>query len=310
MKVLAYSILLLVIATSCLPEPIDIDVKQAESKSVVSTQVLPGNGMALWLTKSFSALSNGNNGDISSQDLSKYLISDAKVSISYNNQKVELVSLIGGLYGSNQIEQIPGISYELQIEEPNGGKTLKATTQVLPLVNLDSATVKFELMEEFGDDDYKLTTNFKLNDPAGKNYYMYSIIVNPVTELVEEINGEGSGQNPIGLTNLNNVLAKHAKTWVFEDNSENDGKEITGEYSLFFGDFEQGDTVVAALSNISEDYYKFLFAQERAEQSVQFISEPVSYPSNIEGGLGYFALHYPSYLLVAPNINLDSLGGN
>jgi hypothetical protein len=51
---------------SCEPKPIDIDVKPAEARLVVSSQIVPQKNMIIALTKSFSPLDPISNTKINS----------------------------------------------------------------------------------------------------------------------------------------------------------------------------------------------------------------------------------------------------
>ena len=67
-------------------------------------------------------------------------------------------------------------------------------------------------------------------------------------------------------------------------------------YSRKFEGVKATDTVALVLSNISKGYYEFLTAYQRAGGWFNQLSgEPINYPTNIEGGFGYFNAYYPDY---------------
>jgi hypothetical protein len=74
-----------------------------------------------------------------------------------------------------------------------------------------------------------------------------------------------------------------------------DGQLRANELKVFMRrDFVPGDTLVIFLSNISEEYYKFI--QLRLDSRfnfAEFLGEPANYPTNIKGGLGFFNLYIP-----------------
>ena len=55
-------------------------------------------------------------------------------------------------------------------------------------------------------------------------------------------------------------------------------------------------TLVVSISNISKGYYDFLDVQKKAGKLFnQLIKEPLSYPSNVQNGYGYFNAYLPDY---------------
>jgi hypothetical protein len=65
--------------------------------------------------------------------------------------------------------------------------------------------------------------------------------------------------------------------------------------SIFSSDeMSMTDTIAGAVSNISEDYFKFLDLRKRGGNIFsELVSEPISYPTNIKNGYGFFNTHYP-----------------
>ena len=48
------------------------------------------------------------------------------------------------------------------------------------------------------------------------------------------------------------------------------------------------------MSNISPEYYKYLSIRNDNRYNLAgFASEPLNYPTNVQGGYGYFNLHVP-----------------
>ncbi len=52
------------------------------------------------------------------------------------------------------------------------------------------------------------------------------------------------------------------------------------------------DSIVVTLTNISRAYFEYIEARNRSGNS--FLSEPISFPSNITNGYGFFNIHFPS----------------
>ncbi|HTL80232.1 MAG TPA: hypothetical protein VL651_00935, partial [Bacteroidia bacterium] len=93
--------LVMIVLTNCRPKPIDIDVKPAPVKLVVTAQVIPGSIMIVGLTRSFSALSSGANADtIPNNFLDSILVPNAIVTVEHSSQIDTLYMLTPGIYAS------------------------------------------------------------------------------------------------------------------------------------------------------------------------------------------------------------------
>jgi hypothetical protein len=92
---------------------------------------------------------------------------------------------------------------------------------------------------------------------------------------------------------LENLLNPRAYTILLPDDEFNGGS-YAERFRVFPRDYEPGDTIAVSLSNISEEYFEFMQLRiDNRFSLVEFISEPVNYPSNIVGGRGYFNLYVP-----------------
>jgi hypothetical protein len=92
---------------------------------------------------------------------------------------------------------------------------------------------------------------------------------------------------------MENLLNPRAFTVLLADTKFNGG--TYGErFVVFPKEYQTGDTIAVSLSNISEEYYRFM--QLRVNNKfgpLEFISEPLNYPTNVVGGRGYFNLYVP-----------------
>ncbi len=299
-----YSWILLLLLYGCIPEPIPLELEQAESKVVVSTQAIPDRGMVLVLTRSFSALSDGSEGGFSQEDLQQYLVSGANVSVTYDNQEIVLQELSAGLYGSIEIMQENRKDYTLKIIDAEKGKTVTSKTQVADAVQINTASAQIDRQETTS---ISLRLFFNFNDPIGKNYYMLNAYVNPrapdFENLLngganfaggEEIGGNTTSDPPSpNFIGLNNFFSDFSATWTLSDEGRN-GQQIREEHIIYNIDVVPDDVVLLTLSSISEEYYLYLEAREKAASAIPFVTEPVSLPSNIEDGYGFFSMHYPA----------------
>jgi len=76
--------------------------------------------------------------------------------------------------------------------------------------------------------------------------------------------------------------------------SDKDLKDSKYSFDINIENVEITDSIAISLSNISEDYYNFLKKREKIGNIfTEITNEPINYPSNIKGGLGFFNTHSP-----------------
>ncbi len=285
----------LIFLFGCTPEPLKLEVDQAPSKVVVGNQIVPDRGMVIALTRSFSALSDGTEGNFTEEDLSNYLVSGADVSIQFGNETVELQEIEPGLYFSIEVIQREGATYNLSIKDSTTDQEATATTLVLAPVVINNGSAKIDLRPT---GEKWLNLNFDFNDPSGKNYYMFNVYINPRIPTdssgrePKDIGGRKGGAPQNDFSGLGNVFSDYAETWLFTDEGF-DGSTIEKDITIFDINVSEEDTLFFTLSNISEEYYLFLQGRERSRNTIPFVGEPTTLPTNIENGYGYFSMHYP-----------------
>ena len=273
-RLLLSGIVLTVMMAGCLPEPLPVnDLPELEPKIVVSSQMVPDQSVAILLTRSFGALDASDSSDPEVL-LNQIAINDALVRIE-GEGFVDTLDLIDiGVYGSVAIPFVDEGWYTLYVDSPSMGK-VSATTQV-------KTAVRFNTLSAFVNDtgfDTLARVDYSLQDIAGKNYYMIN---------VQHISAEEPPE-PEDFLNPN-VFIK-----LVEDQEENDGQEISESFNAIFRrDFIPGDTVMIQLANIDRQYFDFLqLRRDTRFNFSDFLGEPVNYPSNVAGGLGWFTLHFP-----------------
>jgi hypothetical protein len=80
------------------------------------------------------------------------------------------------------------------------------------------------------------------------------------------------------------------------DDEEFDGIGIKEMFRVFPRDYEPGDTIAVSISNISEPYYEFMkLRQDNRFNFIEYLSEPLNYPTNVKGGRGFFNLYKPDF---------------
>ena len=263
--------LLLVLEQSCIPDPLTVNnVPDVKPQIVVNTFFVPDDSLVVFLTKTFGALEASDNSDVQ-EVLDLVTVNDALVTIEGPSSTDTLLALGNGLYGIVGFQVEEDRQYRLNIDSESLGEVHGITT-AQARVPFDSVVVERYFN---GFDDTLAQVTYTIQDPVERNYYMINVqrfsLEDPIEERV---------LNPTGFTKL------------LEDNA--DGREISGTFRAFPRDYEKGDTVVVLLSNISEDYYNFIQLRlDNRFSFVEFVSEPVNYPSNIVGGKGFFNLYIP-----------------
>lgn len=255
----------------CLPEPLDVDgIPVVKPQIVVSTQIIPHQSLIVLLTKTFGALDASDDSD-PEELLEQIAIDDATVTVAGPTGTYELQRLENGVYGGLIIPFVAGEMYELRVNSESLGEVY-ATTTVKPLVSFDE--IKAELVFN-GFDDTLAQITYRLSDAAEQNWYMLNVQQIERDELVE------------------NLLNPRAFTRLLED-TEFNGESYQETFRVFPRDFIPGDTIAVSLSNISKEYYDFINLRlDNRFSFVEYLSEPVNYPSNVTGGKGFFNLYIP-----------------
>jgi hypothetical protein len=255
----------------CLPEPLDVKgLPVVKPQIVVSTQIIPDRSLIVLLTKTFGALDASDDSD-PEELLDQIAVDDATVTITGPRGEYELESLDHGVYGGLIIPFEAGESYELHVNSESLGEVTAVTT-VKPLVSFDD--IKAELVFN-GYDDTLAQITYKLSDATQQNWYMLN---------VQEVEREDV---------VENLLNPRAFTRLLDD-LEFNGETHQETFRVFPRDFIPGDTIAVSLSNISEEYYDFMKLRiDNRYSFVEYLSEPVNYPSNVKGGKGFFNLYVP-----------------
>lgn len=264
------------------PKPIDIDIPEPEQRLAVSSFAAPPQLLAVTISRTFSALLGEDSLNLEDQDISaRVLVDSALVVLRYAGRVDTLSKLAPSLYGSAEALQIPNERYQLYVKDYKTGQEVRAETVLLPTVPLDSVVAIREIFPNLNDTIF--TFRFEFDDPAGiENYYLATY-----TNLDELRDSLGSS-----VFKFNNATFN-----VFTDRNSGDGNRIQFKPAIPIAG--EGDTLAIALSNIPREYYDFLAAYKRSGNLFsQLVSEPITLPSNIQGGYGYFAMIKPSIRLV------------
>jgi hypothetical protein len=268
-----------IVFISCRPDPIDIDVKPAQEKLVICSQIIPNNVMVVGLTRSFSPLDSGGNQDtLQNNFLSRILVPDAIVTVTHPGGTDTLYMLTPGIYASLNVLLEDYGTYVVHAKDPSTNEEITATTELLPRERFDSIQPFVRLVD--GDSaafiHYELTDISSLEDFYVACYYRKS----QFTSSFDLSNYFSRGTNELNGFDL-----------ITDADFDQHGK-LVRDQQLFNVSLQ--DTIACTISHITKGYYEFLTAYKRSSSLFNQLSgEPINYPTNVEGGYGYFNAHIP-----------------
>jgi hypothetical protein len=273
-------ILLFTLMYGCTPKPIDLELEAHVSRLVISSQIIPKTRMFVSLTKSFSALSNSTvNDTVSSDFLNSILVSNAFVTVSYLN-KIDTLSMVApGIYASDSVLQFDYGRYMLYAMDPSSGLVVTSSSTLLPIVKFDSIVPRVDKTMK----DTAISVNYSFTDiPGIDNWYVIYYYSKRNT----------ASSNSLDISSFfNRGSNKLEEIELLSDKTFDNGKY---HYKKTLNNIHPNDTIAVALSNISKGYFEFLHTYKKAGNIVnQLTGEPINYPTNINGGYGYFNTHYP-----------------
>jgi hypothetical protein len=264
---------------ACIPDPLEVkNVPSVQPQIVVSSQIISDTLLVVGLTRTIGALDASSDSD--PYELKEDVaIVDATVTLTVNNKTYTLPHLQDGAYQGYFIPLAVGDKCNLKVVSPSMGE-VTASTIVQEPVFFD--TVRAEV---FVEKDYMSYAKviYGLNDPPSTNYYMLNV------------------NNAKRDVMMQNAMNPEAYIKLIEDNNFN-GSYFSEIVSSAPQRFLSGDSVAVSLTNISPDYYEFLKLRISNRLGlVEYLSEPINYPTNVVGGRGYFNLHMPDVkILVLP----------
>lgn len=268
---LVFMISTAVFGVSCIPDPLDVEgLPVIKPQIVVSSQIIPDQSLVVLLTRSFSALDADSDSD-PEELINQIAVTDAEVTVTGPDGSYDLLPVALGFYGGIVIPFEAGQEYTLHVSSPTLGEVY-ATTTVKPQVGFDAINASL-YYNGFTDTLAQIT--YRLQDPAGENWYMINVQEVERVDIVENV------INPRAFTKL-------------MDDIEFDGAMHEETFRVFPREYDPGDTIAVSISNISEEYYKFMeMRQDNRFSLVEFLGEPVNYPTNVSGGKGFFNLYLP-----------------
>ncbi len=273
--------LLCAIFTSCKPEPLEVNMKQAPVKLCISNLYVEEGVLGISVSRSFGATEQvvrEQNGNLEID--TTLLIPDAQVWLKGPLFQLPFEELMRGIYGSPDAFLEDGKSYEILVSHPQWGN-ISARAEKMKQVFFDSIGLWSKNNETF--------VQYSFSDvPNEENYYVVNYLIPKVKEKIPE--------KPDPDYIARKLLEQQGS---FDLITEKDMRE--GKYSLQkkLPPMAVSDSVIVSLSNISKPYYEFLYAQKRAGTLFnQLRGEVVNFPGNINNGYGFFSLHHPDFRLL------------
>jgi hypothetical protein len=264
-------LLILVLLSSCIPDPLEVQgIPAVKSQIVVSSQIIPDRSLAVLLTRTLGAL-DASGGTDPGVLLEQIAVNDAIVTVSGPESTDTLTFLGSGLYGGVVIPFQPGRTYTLNVRSETLGE-VKAATVAKPQISFQDISTDLYYN---GYNDTLAQITYALKDPDLANWYMIN---------VQEVERDDV---------IDNLINPWAYTRLLSDDAFN-GARYEEQFRVFPNRYRPGDTVAISLANISEEYYRFMKLRiDNRFSLVEFLGEPINYPSNVEGGKGFFNLYVP-----------------
>lgn len=265
MKSIIYIIQLLLLFTTIacnLEKEIDIDLPEYESVPVVECYLEIGQPFQLLLSRSASYF---DSFALDAGFLEKALIQNAKVTITHQgkiytlNNGLDLDPLSQKFYNYSSTDTVPrnfDNNFELKITLADG-RTVEATTRILPVIPIDSVVVQFR-----ENDTLARALTYLTDLPGQANYYRRTLHQSALDSIPDQ-------------------------DFVLDDRIV--------EKVIVFGtgyDFAQGDTVINTVYHIDRPYYNYLESVFNARDSNgNPFGQPSPVISNLQGtaeALGIF----------------------
>lgn len=262
---------------ACTPEPLAIDIPKLEKQAVVFSQLIPEEVITIALTQTIDALDfSEEEGDTLSEDIvDALLLGGALVTVTYRDVTDTLQEIAQGIYASLTTPQYINETYRLDIITADG-RELDATSTMLPQIDFN----RVEPIVERSSEDTLVRMIVDFTDLPDDNWYMLNFYTNGEEKNGVDLNSFFSdGSNVLKHTELVSDL-------LIENENYLDTIDLPNINST--------DSLVVTLSNINETYFQFLELRQNATNFFSEVTkEPVTLPTNVNGGLGFFNTHFP-----------------
>ncbi|MDW3195290.1 MAG: DUF4249 family protein [Cytophagales bacterium] len=281
---------------ACAPEDVFIDVSPAPSQIAVSSQMLGDNVLLVTLSRSFSALNPNTLEDLEEDFIGELLVDSAFVTVNSQGFLDTLFEIGPGLFVGELSQATEGADYHLNVFDSTTSVTIRASTQLQQQIALDTAFL--ECIIEGEDTTY--IAHYQFQDPPEENWFITQATSFSGLSFEELFNAEIVGDSIVfendsvpdlftGEDNATLLYTRLLADITFRDSAVRNTVTLPEQ---------PGDTILFSLTHVSEGYFRYLDAQQRNGGVLASIgSEPINFPSNVENGLGYFAMNQPSFLV-------------
>lgn len=264
---------------SCTPEPIAIKVVQEPAKLAISSSVLENNLILISATYSISSLEQIDGEDSANNignNSSNLMIENGIAVISYNGNKDTLHQIAPSIFAWDAPSLKEDEMYELYI------KDLKNNKEALSSSNFTRKIVVRNLLPEIKktNTDTFLTVGFDFEySTSTPNYYLLCY-----QEFADSIGSSTALPSVFGLTESRKMVLFTNKNLAQQKGIPKFELEIESDKNF----------VLVHLAKIDKGYFDYLSAYEKSGNiRSQLTSEPITLPTNIVNGYGYFTLYQP-----------------
>jgi hypothetical protein len=274
---------------ACKPDPLSISIEQPSPKLVISSGlssvrdtlanfVFADSALVVSVSRTLGALSGASAGASDSALVFGQLVQRARVVLLGNGRADTLQPLGNGAYYLPQPPLRVETPYTLLVYDSATQLTCQATTYYLPRMQFDYLRPVVHRTPT----DTTVTLDYQLTDRPGRNFYL--VQYNPLSTV--STTTEPDARN---VSSLFETLRNGQRLRLLTDNDFRNGRfTVTGEQLQVGG----RDTVLVGLAQISEEYYRFLQAYRKAGKLFNQLSgEPITFPTNVQNGYGFFGLH-------------------
>jgi hypothetical protein len=275
-QTVAICTILLAALCGCEPKPLELDIKMNKPKIVITPVINSGNRLGVLVTRSFSALASPGKDPLDFFYGAR--VDHARVSIE-NNGKIYALIDLSPAFVSSDMSFLPYSDYTITVKDTVSGESVRATTTMLPEVDVDALVVK--VSRHFKDT--ALHVRISINDAgAVKKYYL-------ATYRTKTLDVAGKVKKSLIKKSLYDQIE------LFDNNKSVAGKlQYEKDYKQNTMAFGSRDSLVIDVSEISETYYKYLELYKKSGSFInQLTGEPVNLPTNVKGGAGFFFLLHP-----------------
>ena len=284
MKAKFFIILSVLFFVSCEKE-IPLDDEEKAPRIVVNGIFSANDTIRIHVSESRNVLFDG--------ELPNLLTADAKLLDENDNLLGTFVHEGDGIYVLNSVLPIAGNIYKITVSSSGFASVASSTSAPQPLTTAQIDTTRT------GDEmNYKLT----LQDNGSEVNY-YAVAIKKISYYVDGFSGDTIYYEDIYFCSKEIIVQNGSadsegercnSIMLFSDATFN-GQTVSFSASNYIHQFEDTNYVVATISSVSEDYYKYnvTLTNHGATQGSPF-AQPVQVYSNIENGFGIFG-GYSSY---------------